>query len=755
MSPQPQAAVGAPLSRVDGRLKVTGQALYAAEHNVDGAVHAVIVDSSIGRGRITSLDTRAALAHPGVLRVISHRNAPKLPYRDNSGSNNPPGRRLRVFQDDHVLFHGQPVAVVLGTTLDAAQHGAGLVKVRYETEQPSTDLREAERNDRDDRDDRDDQEDQEDQDEGAEEAEPTTYARGDAEAGLRNAAVRLDLTYRTARNHHNPMEPHATIARWDGDRLTVWDKTQWILGTQTELAAVFDLPLDSVRVISPFIGGAFGSGLRCWPHTVVAALAARVTGRAVKLVLSRKQQYFGTGFRPSYDYRLRLGSDRRGRLKAMDHEMDAETSSYETFTESVLPPGQMLYSTPHIRQTYRTVPLDVNTPVWMRGPGFATASFVIESAMDELADKLGIDPIELRQRNEPAQDESSGLPFSTRRLRECYTVGAREFGWQRRSSEPRSRREGDWLIGLGMAAGVYDTARNTARARVRLDADGTAVVEAATSDMGPGTYTSQTQVAADALGLTMRTVTFRLGDSRYPATPPHGGSMTMASVGSAVLDGCNRVRQQAVQLAVTDRRSPLYGVDPDDIVVRAGRLHVKNNSARGETYRSLLARHHRSHLEALGSFTGPTGAERHSFYAYNATFAEVAVDATLGLVRVRRMLGVYDAGRIISPKLAESQAIGGIVGGIGTALLEHTVTDHRDGRIVNASLADYLVPVNADVPDVQAIYLDGEDREADPLGVKGLGEVVHVGVAPAIANAVFNATGRRIRQLPITTEALT
>ncbi|WP_210584651.1 xanthine dehydrogenase family protein molybdopterin-binding subunit [Streptomyces sp. GESEQ-35] len=729
MSPQPQAAVGAPLSRVDGRLKVTGKALYAAEHDVDGAVHAVIVDASIGRGRITSIDTGAAEAHPGVLRVISHRNAPNLPYRDNPGSNNPPGRRLRVFQDDRVVFHGQPVAVVIASTLEAAQHGASLVEVRYEAETPSTDLHEAEP--------------------GA----PTDYARGDAEAGLSNAAVRLDLAYELARNHHNPMEPHATIARWDGDKLTVWDKTQWVMGTHDELAAVFDLPADAVRVISPFVGGGFGSGLRCWPHTIVAALAARVTRRPVKLVLSRKQMYFGTGFRPSYEYRLRLGSDRRGRLNAAIHDIDAETSSFETFNEAVMSAGQMLYSMPNVRQSYRTVPLDVNTPIWMRGPGFASASFVIESAMDELAHELGVDPIELRRRNEPREDESTNEPFSTRRLGECYTVGAREFGWDRRDPRPRSTWDGDQLIGLGMAAGVYDPGRFPAQARARLDADGTAVVEAATSDMGPGTYTSQTQVAADALGLTMRTVTFRLGDSLYPPTSPHGGSATMASVGSAVVDACNQVRQQAIKVAVEDRESPLYGVTADHVVVRNGRLHVQNNPARGETYKSLLARNDRSYLEANGTYDGP-GSERSAYFAYNATFAEVAVDANLGLVRVRRMLGVYDAGRIISPKLAQSQAFGGIVGGIGTALLEHTVTDHRDGRIVNASLADYLVPVNADVPEIKAIYLDGEDNAGNLLGVKGLGEVVQVGVAAAIGNAVFNATGRRIRQLPITAEAL-
>ncbi|MGI5193262.1 xanthine dehydrogenase family protein molybdopterin-binding subunit [Streptomyces sp. CA-288835] len=731
MSPQPQAAVGAPLSRVDGRLKVTGKAQYAAEFDVDGMAHAVIVDASIGRGRIAGVDTDDAEAVPGVLRVIHHGNAPTLPYRDNPGSNNPAeGRRLRVFQDDKVLFHGQPVAVVIATTLEAAQHGASLVRVDYDAEKPSTDLAEAKAD------------------------APTKYARGNAEAGLREAPVRMDLTYRMARNHHNPMEPHATIARWDGDKLTVWDKTQWVVGTQTELSTVFDLPLKSVRVISPFVGGGFGSGLRCWPHTVVAALAARETKRPVKVVLSRRQQYFGTGFRPLYEYRLRLGSDRRGRLRATIHEIDAETSSYEKFDEAIMLAGQMFYSTPNVSQEYRKVPLDVNTPIWMRGPGFANASFAIESAMDELADRLRIDPIELRLRNEPAEDESTGLPWSTRRLRECYTVGAREFGWERRKAKPRSTREGDWLIGLGMAAAVYDPGLVAADARARLDADGTAVVEAASSDMGPGTYTSQTQVAADALGLAMRAVDFRLGDSLYPPTPPHGGSMTMASVGSATLDACDKVRRQAIKLAVEDEESPLYGVKAEDIVVRNGRLHVQDNPARGETYQRLLARNNRTHLEADGSYAGPPDPERHSYYSYGAVFTEVGVDATLGLVRVRRMLGVYDCGRIVSPKLADSQALGGMVGGISQALLEHTVTDHRDGRIVNANLADYLVPVNADIPEIKAIYLEGEDMNADVLGVKGVGEIVQVGVASAIANAVFNATGRRIRELPITAEAL-
>ncbi|MFE3828502.1 xanthine dehydrogenase family protein molybdopterin-binding subunit [Streptomyces sp. NPDC059092] len=733
MSPQPQAAVGAPLPRVDGRLKVTGGADYAADHHPVGVVHAVIVDSGIGRGRITGIDSGTAEAQPGVIRVITHRNAPTLPYRDNAGSNNPAGgRRLRVFQDDQVLFHGQPVAAVVATTLEAAQHAASLVKVVYDAQTPSTDL----------------------SDPDVPTNTPTTYARGDAQAALDSAAVRMEMTYRHARNHHNPMEPHATVARWDGDRLTVWDKTQWVIGgTQTELAAVFGIPLESVRVIAPFVGGAFGSGLRTWPHTTIAALAARETGRPVKLVLSRRQQYFGTGFRPACEYQLSLGSDRGGRVSAMTHTMRTETSMYEPFGErGIMPLGQVLYDTPNVSQTYRTARLDVNTPVAMRGPGFATAAFAIESAMDELSYELGVDPIELRLRNEPETDPSNGNAFSTRRLRECFTTGAREFGWDRRDPKPRATRDGDWLIGTGMATGVYHTLRNAAQARVRLDTDGTAVVESATIDMGPGTYTSMTQVAADALGLPMRRVTFRLGDSLMPNAPLHGGSLTMASVGSAVLNGADQLRQQAIRLAVEDERSPLYAADPGTVVVRNGRLHLPDNPSRGETYQQLLGRDDRAGLEVLGTYTPVQN--RFTIEAYAAVFAEVAVDARLGLVRVRRMLGVYDAGRIISPKLAESQAIGGMVGGIGQALLEHTVTDHRDGRIVNANLADYLVPVNADIIDLTAIYLQGEDMEADPLGVKGLGEVVLVGVAPAIANAVFHATGRRVRELPITADAL-
>ncbi|MEV0615641.1 xanthine dehydrogenase family protein molybdopterin-binding subunit [Nonomuraea sp. NPDC050404] len=730
-------AAGTPVSRVDGRLKVTGRAAYAAEHDAHGAVrdvvHGVIVTSTVGKGRITAIDTAAATGQPGVLAVISHLNAPTLPYRPFRGVTDPPrGEHLRVFQDDRVRFFGQPVAVAVAETLEAAQHAASLVKVTYAAERPATGL-------------------------DAPAGPPNqseNYQRGNVDQALAVAHTRISRTYRLQREHHNPMEPHATIAHWDGDRLTVWDKTQMVLNTRAALASVFGIEQDAIRVISPFVGGAFGSGLRTWPHVTVAALAARQVRRPVKVVLTREQMYTGTGFRPVTEYKLTLGADERGRLTATVHDIRAETSAYEDYREALLTQGQMVYTTPNVRQSYRSIPLDVNTPTWMRGPGAATAAYAIECAMDELAHEAGLDPIELRLRNEPERDPGTGVPFSTRRLRECLRVGARTIGWDDRNPGPRSTRDGNWLIGTGMAVATYHTARAPAQALARIGADGTATVQSATSDMGPGTYTSMTQVAADALGLPVAKVRFQLGDSTMPPAPPHGGSMTMASVGSAVAATCDKLRKQAIALAVADPASPLHGASPDDVVVAGGHLHLRDDPGRGETYRQLLARTKDSLLEARGGYQPGDEVERYSTHAYGAVFAQVAVDERLGLVRVRRVLGVYDAGRIINPRLAHSQAIGGLVGGIGMALLEHTVTDPRDGRIVNANLADYLVPTNADVPDVNAIYLDGNDPEADPLGVKGLAEVVIVGVAPAIANAVFHATGRRVRDLPITIEAL-
>nr|WP_079925837.1 xanthine dehydrogenase family protein molybdopterin-binding subunit [Mycobacterium sp. AT1] len=710
--------VGAPLSRVDGRLKVTGAAHYAADNPVPDFLHAVLVCSTVASGAVQGVDAGEAPRSPGVIRVLTDFRPVTLPYD------------IR-----RVAFYGQPVAVVVGDTLEAATHGAALVRVRYSPGPSNTDI-----------------------DAPLAIPEPgerqTDYARGQPEAALRAAAVVTDRQYAIARNNHNPMELPATVAKWDGDRLTVWDKTQSIVGAQEAHAEAHGVPVDHVRVISPFVGGAFGSAGQTWPHQLLASFAARQLGRPVKLVLTREQTYAGIGYRPTSRQRMAIGADRSGRIDAIVHEGRTETARYASYEDGLTASPKFMYTSPNMRSTYRVVPMDVNQPTYMRGPGATTGTFALESAMDDLANTIGVDPVELRIRNEPDRDQTDGLPFSTRRLTECLRRGADEFGWARRNPVPGAIREGSQLIGIGMAAAGYHTSRSESDAMARINADGTADVQTATSDMGPGTYTSMSQVAADALGLPVARIRFALGDSAYPPAPSHSGSRTMASVGSAVFTVANTLRDKIVRLAVVDPGSPLNGMQPADVAVSDGRMFVVREPSRGESYRDLLARRGWPSVDSRGTWTPDTADERFSMYAYGAVFAEVAVDDSLGVVRVRRVTACYDAGRVVNPKLAHSQAIGGMVGGIGMALLEATELDHRDGRVVNANMSDYLVPVNADVPALDATFLATEDAIANPIGVKGLGEVVIVGVPAAIANAVFNATGKRVTDLPIRLENL-
>jgi xanthine dehydrogenase YagR molybdenum-binding subunit len=738
-----ETAVGKPMPRVAGVLKVTGRATYAAEHDLPNLAHAVMVTSTVAKGRVKRLDTTAAEHAAGVLAVLTHRHAPRLPYRPQKSVLDPVGERLHVLQDDRVWFNGQPVAVVVAATLDQAEYAASLVQIEYTTETPRLDLTGGL--------------------EYAVVAEasllpnssvPADTRRGDPERTLAEAAVTVEADYLIPRQQHNPMEPHATVARWEGDRLTLWDKTQWVVHVRDELAAVFGLVPEQVHVISPFVGGAFGTTLRAWPHVTLAALAARFVGRPVKLVLTRRQMYTGTGYRPATWQRVALGASRDGRLTALIHHGTAETSTYEQYVERLLEPTGFLHACPHVETRYRLVPLNVHTPVFMRAPGVASGIFALECAMDELAQALRMDPVALRLRNEPEQDEHTNLPFSSRSTRACYQVAAERFGWAARNPEPRSMRDGQWLIGWGMATAVYHTLRGPAGARVRLLADGRAIVESAASDMGPGTYTAMTQVASDALGIPPDRVRFALGDSTFPYAPSHGGSQTMASVGSAVHTACLAARAKALELAAADARSPLRGARPDQIDAADGRLFLRNDPSRGERYQEILTRHGLEVLEWT-EMTQP-GDERHrySMQAFGAVFAEVAVDRDFGLIRVRRLVGAYGVGRVVNPQLARSQAIGGMVGGIGMALMEHTITDRHSGRIVNADLANYLAPVNADIAELDALFVEEDDPYVNPLGVKGVGELALVGVAPAIANAVFHATGTRVRELPITPEKL-
>ncbi|MGW9369617.1 xanthine dehydrogenase family protein molybdopterin-binding subunit [Streptomyces xanthophaeus] len=709
--------VGQALSRVDARLKVTGAATYAAEHRLGGLLYGVVVNAAAARGKVSAIATDSASAHPGVLHVLTDFSSLKLAH-----------------SVAELAFYGQAIAVVVATTAEAAAHGASLVEVTYDRQPALTDF--------------------DDPRAGSVTApENPDYSRGDPDGAFGSAHAKVDLEFTISRENHNPIELPSTIARWEGDKLTLWDKSQWVQGAARTVAGALGIPAQDVRVHCEYVGGGFGSAIRAYDHVVLAAFAARRAGRPVKVVLSRRQSYYGTGYRPASRQRLALGAGATGRVESLIYEVRTETSRYEQYEEGLTDLPKFLYGVPHTRTRYRLTAIDTQSPASMRGPGVVSSAFALETAVDQLAHDLGIDPIELRLRNEPTRDEVTRLPFSTRRLRECYELGARRFGWSRRGAVPGGRTEGDLLIGMGMATASYHNNRRQVGSRARVDADGTATVATATSDMGPGTTTSVMQVAADALGLPARQVTFLLGDSAYPLAPPHAGATTMASVGSAAHTSCTALRNKFIAMAVADPASPLYRADPAKVAVRDGRL----SSGEGggvDSYREILHRAGLPSLEATATWGPGDTDQRISTYGYGAVFAEVSVDPLLGLVRIRRMFAAYDVGRVISPKLAHSQAIGGMVGGIGMALLEGTVTDHRDGRIVNASLADYLVPVNADVPELDAAFIDTEDPLADPIGVKGLGEITIVGVPAAIGNAVFNATGKRLTDLPIRLEAL-
>jgi CO/xanthine dehydrogenase Mo-binding subunit len=720
--------VGVAVDRVDGPLKAAGAARYPSDFMPDDLAHAVLVQSTIAAGRIRRIETGPARAAPGVLTVITHENTPRLGRGPDPVFAPPP-----PLQDDRILHHGQHIAVVVAETPEEATAAARLVEVDYERTEPLLDL--------------DDPRAEQVHDPGARD-----LSRGNARRALASAQVLIDVTYSTAAETNNPMGLFTTVATWDGDALTVHDSTQWPVFVRATLAAAFGVPQDGIRVLAPFVGGAFGSGLRVWPHVVLAALAARQVDRPVKLVLNRAQMFTSVGYRPPTVQRLRIGATHTGELVALEHEGVEPVAMEDDYAESLTTASALLYACPDVSARLRQVRLNVACPTWMRGPGEGPGVHALECALDELADRIGVDPLDLRLRNYSEVNPQTGKPWTTNALRECYERGAERFGWSRRNPEPRSTRDGRMLVGYGMASAFYHYVQNPCQVRATLFGDGSAYVRSAATDIGTGTYTVMTQVAAEVLGLPVDRVRFDLGDTEMPPATRQGGSGLTAALGSAVHNACRELVRSVLDLVRDDAHSALRGCGPDDVSVDDGRIIRVDDPSRGETFAEILARRGLAELTADGSserredLDGEPGV-------FSAKFAEVHVDPDLGVVRVVRVVAAVDGARILNEKTATSQIIGGTVGGIGMALLERTESDPGTGRIANATFGDYLVPVCADVPHVDVVFV-GERDAANPIGVKGIAEIAIVGVAPAIANAVFHATGRRIRSLPITLEKL-
>jgi xanthine dehydrogenase YagR molybdenum-binding subunit len=729
--------IGKPASRVEGRAKVTGAAKYAGEFNVPNLAHGVVVTASIAKGRIQRINAEEALAVAGVVDVLTHANRGKLASSDDKYKDEvaPDGSPFRPFYDDQVRFNGQPIALVVAEEFEIARFAASLIHVDYEQDAHVTDF-EAQRQ----------------RTAGAKRPKPV-HTRGKATRAFDEAAVRVDAAYSMPVEHHNPMEPYAATAVWEGDdRITIYDKTQGPLNCRNYVANVFGMKPDKVRVLSHYVGGAFGSGLRPNYELPLAVLAARALKRPVRVTLTR-QQMFTIGYRAANVQELKLGADRNGSLASFRHDAVSMTSQFEDFQRSFVSWSSQLYRCPNSELAQRLVKLDVNTPCDMRGPGGTEGVWAIECAMDELAYAANVDPLELRLVNYSDLDQIADKPYSSKELRECYRQAAEKFGWSKRSREPRSMREGRELVGWGMASGVWEAWQLPASARASLTANGAVEIASATADIGPGTYTMMAQLAAGMLGMPLENVTAKLGDSALPNAPVEGGSFTASSVGAAIHDACRAVQKDLLGFALKIKGSPLAGAKLDDVVFADGKIRHKADAGRVVSLADAMRAGNAERIEKEASAT-PKMDSAYANLAHSAVFAEVKIDEELGVIRVTRIVSAVAAGRIINPKLAGSQILGAVVGGIGMALHEETVTDQRFGRFITRNLADYHVPVNADVHAIDVIFVEETDDKINPFGIKGVGEIGIVGTAAAIANAVYHATGKRVRDLPITIDKL-
>src|ERR1700716_159726 len=728
--------IGSATSRVDGRAKVTGEARYAGEFSVPGLAYGSVVESTIPKGRIARIDTSEALRVEGVLDVLTHENRPRMAATDDAWKDDvapEEGSPFRPLYDDKIMFSGQPIALVLAEEWEIAKYAASLVRIEYEKQPFVTDLYK-----------------QRDQ---AFVVEKPDKPHGDAGRAFAAAEVRHEAEYCIPTEHHNPMELFASTVMWDGGgKLTVYDKTQGVQNVQRYLCSAFDRKSDELRVVSPYVGGAFGAGLRPQYQVVLAVLGAWARERWVRLLLPRQQMY-GLGYRPATIERLALGARKDGTLDAITHEAIAVTSQYEDFARNDTGWAALLYKSGNAKYVHKLTRLDVPTSSDMRAPGAATGVYALESAMDELAVALKLDPVALRLPCHSDRDQNDDIPYTSKALRECYRQGAETFGWDKRKAEPRSMRDGSDLVGWGMATGVWEALQMPVAARIVLTANGHAEVSSAASDIGPGTYTIMAQVAADTLGLPLENITIKLGDSTLPQAPVEGGSWMAASASHGVATTAKEVRRELLALAKAMKDSPLAGAKFEDIVLADGKVVSKHEVDRAVSIADAM-RHgaiDRIEKEKTNSFPDDSS---HAHNTHSAVFAEVKVDEQLGVIRVTRVVSAIAAGRILNTKTAHSQIMGSVVGGIGMALHEETVFDHRFGRIMNANIAEYHVPVNADVHDIEGIFVDELDAIVNPMGIKGLGEIGIVGVAAAIANAVYHATGKRVRDLPITLDKL-
>ena len=731
--------IGRPVDRIDGPLKVRGRATYAYEHAIDDVAYGYILGAAIAKGRIAEIDISDAEKAPGVVGVMTHRNAPPQPDFGPAVTPTVPEvftRARPALNSDSVRYYDEPVALVVADTFEAARAAAGLIRVRYEEETGTYDLQAhlddayAPRR--------------------TNAGLATDSVVGDFEGAFAQAPVKIDATYRTPFEHHNPMEPHATIAVWSGDELTIHTSAQTLANYRAGVASTLGMPPERVRIVSPFVGGGFGSKLIIHADTVLAALAARVLQRPVKIALTRQQMFANTGHRAEMIHQLRFGADTDGRLTGISHDVWSATSSFEEYCEQTAAFARSLYAAPNRLTRHRLVRLDINRGEWMRSPGEAPGMLAFECAVDELAERLGLDPIELRIRNEPTQDPERGVPFSTRNLVACMEEGARRFGWQGRDPVPGRTREGRKLIGYGMAAAIRPNYIGATTARVAIDRNGQVTARLDMTDIGTGTYTILTQIAAESLGLPLSSVKVELGDSLFPRTAGSGGSWGATSSGSALHQACSILKQRILEVARSSEASPFRGVNVSEANFAHGEVRVGERSARlSDLIRGIAP----DGFEAEGSVAAANATESYKAYSqhsYGAHFAEVAVDCDTGEIRMRRFLAVIGAGRILNPKTARSQIIGGMSWGIGAALMEETVLDQRYGHFVNHDLAEYHVPVNADIAGMEVVFLEEHDDKANPLGAKGLGELGVCGAGAAIANAVYNATGVRVREFPIT-----